>query len=617
MRQHARFLLPLFFIGLIAKFVWAETTEIVTYYPAPAAGGGGGGEHVNDFTVGPGYLAENPADGFLLVEGRLGIGTNNPQQQLEITENFRLPSTTVTGGVPSGVIFSGVGTLIHTFGTSNFFAGVNAGNLTTAGNGNTGVGAAALGENGDGADNTAIGTGAMNENSSGSQNTAVGRGAMASNTTGWRNTAVGVTALATSTTGQLNTAVGVSALNAVTTQSENTAVGATALQNNTADSNTAVGSRALNANTIGVGNTALGSGVLQANTIGSSNVAVGWNSLFSATGSSNVAVGVESLFSITSGIQNTAVGYHALYSKTSGGGSDTAVGCWALEDSTTGVYNTALGYAALSANTTGSSNVAIGHQTGQVNTTGSNNTFIGYRAAPGAAALTNATAIGSNAAVSVSNALVLGGTGANSVSVGIGTASPNTRLHIVAADNATAQRIVINATSANVTAADTFISFDSSSAAAIGSVRGTAISGVIGYNTFTGSHYTKIDDRAGLEPNVLLEATGEKFKDEQNQLVKTRISTTRKSKKIYGVYGGTTETGEDLVLALGTGYIWVVNKGENLEVGDYLISSDVKGCAEKQDDDIDHNYTAAKAMEPVEWKEGEQKRLIACVYLGG
>lgn len=252
------------------------------------------------------------------------------------------------------------------------------------------------------------------------------------------------------------------------------------------------------------------------------------------------------------------------------------------------------------------------------NTTGSGNTFIGTRSGSGTATqLTNATAIGFEALVSASNALVLGGTGTSAVNVGIGVTGPTAVLHAVGADNATVGRLVINAVTASVNAADTYISFDSSTAAAIGSIRGTATAGLIAYNTFTGSHYTKIDDRAGLEPNVLLEATGEKFSNEQKQLVKSRISSTRKSKNVYGVYGGTTEKGEDLVLSLGTGYIWVANKGEDLAVGDYLISSDVKGCAEKQDDDIYHNYTAAKTMEPVQWKPAEKKRLIACVYLGG
>jgi hypothetical protein len=59
------------------------------------------------------------------------------------------------------------------------------------------------------------------------------------------------------------------------------------------------------------------------------------------------------------------------------------------------------------------------------NTSGSNNTWIGSNSGPGTSTqLTNATAIGSNAVVSASNALVLGGTGEFAVNVGIGTTMP-------------------------------------------------------------------------------------------------------------------------------------------------------------------------------------------------
>lgn len=49
---------------------------------------------------------------------------------------------------------------------------------------------------------------------------------------------------------------------------------------------------------------------------------------------------------------------------------------------------------------------------------------MGYSANVGAGNLTNATAIGANASVTQSNALVLGGTGSNAVNVGIGTTAP-------------------------------------------------------------------------------------------------------------------------------------------------------------------------------------------------
>lgn len=82
-------------------------------------------------------------------------------------------------------------------------------------------------------------------------------------------------------------------------------------------------------------------------------------------------------------------------------------------------------------NNTANDNTFIGYQSGLTNTSGINNTAIGSGADVTGTGLTNATAIGSNAKVGASNSLVLGGTGADRVNVGIGTATPASPLHIV------------------------------------------------------------------------------------------------------------------------------------------------------------------------------------------
>jgi hypothetical protein len=136
--------------------------------------------------------------------GNVGIGTF-PNEQLEITGNFRLPPTTAT----TGIIKSGENPFIHNIGTDNFFAGVNAGNLTTIGFGqNTGVGFNALNANTEGFQNTATGMNALSSNTTGISNTATGMDALSSNTTGGSNTATGRLALQTNTTGTNNTAIG-------------------------------------------------------------------------------------------------------------------------------------------------------------------------------------------------------------------------------------------------------------------------------------------------------------------------------------------------------------------------------------------------------------------------
>ncbi len=183
-------------------------------------------------------------------------------------------------------------------------------------------------------------------------------------------------------------------------------------------SNTFIGVNAGNFTMTGVSNTAIGGAALGANITGNNNMALGGGALGSNTaGNSNTAIGANPLNSNTTGSNNMAVGGAALFSNTTGGS------------------NTASGDSALSNNTTGSGNTAVGHTAGATgaggngNTTGSNNTFIGYHSGTGTPTqLTNASAIGANALVSASNALVLGD---SVVSVGIGTEAPVTKLQVV------------------------------------------------------------------------------------------------------------------------------------------------------------------------------------------
>src|SRR6202453_805493 len=185
-----------------------------------------------------------------------------------------------------------------------------------------------------------------------------------------------------------------------------------------------------NSTMTGSGNTASGPYALASNTTGSYNVAVGPSALGSnTTGLSNTASGIYALFLNTTGGSNTASGNQALYSNTTANGN-TASGNQALYSNTTGASNTAAGGGALFSNTTGSHNTASRIQALFSNTTGNDLTCIGYFCSASEDGLSNATAIGAHAVVSTSNALVLGGTGAYAVKVGIGTATPSSVLTI-------------------------------------------------------------------------------------------------------------------------------------------------------------------------------------------
>jgi hypothetical protein len=71
-----------------------------------------------------------------------------------------------------------------------------------------------------------------------------------------------------------------------------------------------------------------------------------------------------------------------------------------------------------------------------------------------------------------------------------------------------------------------------------------------------------------------------------------------KDKRVYGVLGSPTRKTNNknrlIVNSVGEGAICVCNTNGNIE--NYIQSSDVLGYGEKQDEDLLHNYTVAKAV---------------------
>jgi Chaperone of endosialidase len=357
-----------------------------------------------------------PTNSLVLTPTGVGIGTTTPAAKLDVvgnittSGNLKLPITPVGGS--TGVMYRGSLPFIHgccDLNSSNYsgnvFVGLYAGNF--------GMATTVIG-------NTGVGNYALNADTTGGNNTAIGSSTLQHNTTGASNTAVGYFALEQNTIGLTNTAVGAFSLYSNAGGFDNTAMGDAALQNNTTGAgNTAVGVVALNANSSGSYNTASGENALRENTTGTTNTAMGVEALYSNTGGNgNAAFGSQALYENIDAIYNTAIGYQALYFNCSG----VASSCGASG-------NTAIGYQA------GVTNTSV-----NTNKTGANNTFIGFESGPSTASqLNNATAIGANAAVGESNALVLGSingvNGATSnVNVGIGTTTPISPLQVATGD---------------------------------------------------------------------------------------------------------------------------------------------------------------------------------------
>jgi hypothetical protein len=204
---------------------------------------------------------------------RLGIGTDTPNQQLELTGSLRLPATT---SATTGVLYKDATRFLHGYGTNNLFIGANAGNFTLTGSGCIGIGASTL-----------------EDLTSGTGNLAVGFQALQNLTTAANNTAIGVNALRNCTTGGFNVGIGDNALAALTTST----------------SNVAIGGGALKSVTTGASNASSGVNGGWKITTGNNNVMVGNYCLTDlVTGHYNVGIGYATGAGLTTGSYNTIIG---------------------------------------------------------------------------------------------------------------------------------------------------------------------------------------------------------------------------------------------------------------------------------------------------------------------
>jgi len=137
--------------------------------------------------------------------GNDGLTYNKSNKRLSI-KSLTIPSTNEDAS--EGVIFRAGDRFLHTYGNSNFFYGVNAGNLaaTNTGSQNTAFGYECMVNIRDGSYNTGFGFRCMPSITTGNENSFVGRLAGENITTGESNAGFGNTTLQSITTGSNNTA---------------------------------------------------------------------------------------------------------------------------------------------------------------------------------------------------------------------------------------------------------------------------------------------------------------------------------------------------------------------------------------------------------------------------
>ncbi len=366
---------------------------------------------------------------------RLGLGTDVPGQQLDLTGSIELPLTTDSS---SGVIYKGTQPFIHNFKPAtndgyNTFVGVEAGNLAMGhptnswySSYNTAMGNYALHSNSDGYDNTAVGNSALSSNNTGYKNSAYGTNALNSNTTGAFNTAIGGSVLKNNKEGYYNAVLGFEAGQGQTDHSvsNNTILGYQAGYNVDGDSNVFIGNRAGYHETgnqkLYIDNSDISNpliygdfendtvriyGTLDINneyifpkTDGTAGQVLKTNGNDTLSWSSDVgAICIDDLSDGKTGGYSVFLGDGAGANDNGNDNYNTATGCDALHDNTSGTDNSAFGLNSLYNNENGEYNTSIGRSSLYHNTSGNSNVAVGIRSLYKNTTQSNLVAIGDSA----------------------------------------------------------------------------------------------------------------------------------------------------------------------------------------------------------------------------
>lgn len=305
-------------------------------------------------------LATSPS-----VSGTITAGTGFTATTGNVTitsGNLLLPTTTSTIGQ---IKINNVA-YFHNGGNSHDIFIAGAGNFTSSGNENIGIGSQA-----------------QEALTSGSFNVGIGSISQQKITTPNDNVAVGYQTQNTLTTGTANIAMGRSAQFGITTGSFNIGIGyANHFGAITGTDNIALGQNTQNGAISGFSNIGIGRVSQEHLTSGDHNIAMGYQSQNTlTTGIRNISIGAVSQFSLTTGGYNIAIGYLAQAGTGTPTGDDNiGIGQNAQQNITGATTaNVAIGRDSQKS-ATGNNNTTFGFKTGANFTTGAGNVLIGANA---------------------------------------------------------------------------------------------------------------------------------------------------------------------------------------------------------------------------------------------
>ncbi len=157
----------------------------------------------------------------------------------------------------------------------------------------------------------------------------------------------------------------------------------------------------------------------------------------------------------------------------------------------------------------------------------------------------------------------------------------------------------------------------------------TNTGGTVTYTAFTGSHYAKMNNPIKKGSLVVLNGQNTHLHNnpESEIIYGVSESAIANDSKVMGSFLGLQDPSLPLnndnpylIMAVGNGEVWVVDNGENLQIGDYLITSDIKGHAMKEKGDYPVAYIFAKVAEAIDWSavtetiNGKKHKKVSVFY---